>query len=56
LKQYPNAEIVYILHQKFVINDPTDEAKRQAGKEQIMMALNSITWITYRSLLERPLL
>jgi hypothetical protein len=26
LKQYPNAEIVYILHQKFVINDPSDEA------------------------------
>lgn len=56
LKQYPNAEIVYILHEKFVINNPSDEAQREAGKEQIMNALHNVTWITYRSLLEKPLL
>jgi hypothetical protein len=56
LKQHPNAEIVYILHEKFIINDPSNENERQEGKEKIMKALHNITWITYRSFLERPLL
>jgi hypothetical protein len=52
IERNPNAQIVYLLHKKIVVNDRTDSQERNKAKGQLDELFRSVTWITYRSHLD----
>ena len=50
-------QIIYLLHKKFVINsDKLSPAERNLINSKLKEDFESITWLTYRSELEYPIL
>ena len=54
--KHPNAQIIYILHEKFIVLDRTNKKDRKLIWEKLNTAFRSITWLTYRSDFAKPLL
>ena len=51
----PKGQIVYLLHERFYLRDRTNKQERLLIQSKLNDALQTVTWITYRSDLEIPL-
>lgn len=55
-QKYPNAQIIYIMHEKFIVIDRTNKKDRKLIWEKLINSFHTINWFTYRNEIEKPLI